>query len=707
MNLTYGVARALYRKKEHPRLLLGPAELALLKAQIRAGAGKKIWAALRLKAAALFAELAAVPDLKAMLAGDGSWQSLSSRLLFSAEDLAIVALLDERADYIELLRTVMRTVCEVDAQKSRTALRVADLAGVYDLLESRWRPEDRAAFVQAALATIRARLEPNRIAYFKSAGGNIMLMNVLMALPCALVVKGEPGADAELDGLLRELILCFESSVHVTANENGYPEEDGGYGTLILGRLAVFGEMLHRAGLFNVYRASPAFARSGQALLHFVQPWGQDLSNTGDHGDDFGSRELVLARLAARTKDPALVWLYRTLHYTRGVLKPLQTIPGVHVEVPLAPGEQVPASFRTLLTLDVLGRGRPPALTKPPTAFCDRQRGIVSFRSGWGAEDTLVVFDGSQRSTSAQGHAHASGGHFSLSAAGEYFSIDTGRYNVDQANHSVVLVNGKAGRPQHPGWESTKYPGRLIACEPGALVDYAAVDSSHQHNIYWAKRHLGLVKGARSYVWIVDDLNCCDDWAEYTWQMQVCPENVIEVHGAGATITGWRHGNKLDVHFALPAPEEYVKPHTLAVSQDEAGTGSWQYMGVPEEMAARVAGLKAGVVKGFARPADMVHGPVYVRPRLLGKVAGYNGRFMTLLIPRMKGEKPARVERLKSLPNVLAAKIVFPDGTEDRVVFAYEHRLLVAEGVDKRGAWAVIRKNKGGRTQEHVSTRED
>jgi hypothetical protein len=108
------------------------------------------------------------------------------------------------------------------------------------------------------------------------------------------------------------------------------------------------------------------------------------------------------------------------------------------------------------------------------------------------------------------------------------------------------------------------------------------------------------------------------------------------------------------------------------------------------------------VVKKFKRPADMVRGPVYVRPRLFGKVAGYNGRFMTLLIPRRKGEKAARVERIPSLPNVLAMKIAFPDGTEDRVLYAFEHRLLVAEGVDRRGAWAVIRKDKGGRTREQV-----
>lgn len=692
MNLAFGTARSLYLKKQHPRLLTGPEELAALREQIKKGDGRKIWAGVRGKAGRLFDEIAAAGDPAGWLAGDNTWASLSARILFGIDDMAVTALLTGRPAYLGAMKAILRALCAAEPVKSRAGIKLADMAEAFDLLYDRWSPEERAGFVRAAGADIRKRLEASGLAYYKSAGGNIQIMSLLPALSEALAIRGEAGAPDDLEALLAELMLRYEATVHVTANEKGYPEEDGGYGHLIMARLAEWGEMLHRAGLFDVYKASPAFANSGRALLHFVQPWGANLSNTGDHGDDFGQRELALARLSERTKDPSLIWLLRTLSYSHGTVNPANANGRYYAEVPLARGEQVPSTFRSLLALDQLGKGRHPSATGVPTAFCDRERGIVSFRSGWDPEATFVVFDGSQRSTSAQGHAHASGGHFSLSARGEYFSIDTGRYNIDQCHHSVVLVNGKAGRPQ-PDWIATKYPARLIACETGPLADYAAADLSHQYNTYWAKRHLWLVKGANPYVVVVEDVNACDDWAEYVWQMQVCPENVIETRPGGATVTGWRHGNRLDVAFVLPAPEEYPRPHVLEVGQDEVGTGSWKYNGVPEEMGARVAALKAGIASRFARPSDMVHGPVHWRPRLWAKVSGYNGRFMTVMVPRGKREKPAAVEKLKSLPNVLAARIRFADGTEDRFAFAFEHRLLVAEGLDRRGEWVVERRD--------------
>ena len=89
----------------------------------------------------------------------------------------------------------------------------------------------------------------------------------------------------------------------------------------------------------------------------------------------------------------------------------------------------------------------------------------------------------------------------------------------------------------------------------------------------------------------------------------------------------------------------------------------------------------------------MVHGPVYVRPRLLGKVAGYNGRFMSVMIPRRKGEKAPKASRLKSIDNSLAVKITFP-AVEDTLIFAYEHDLLEADGIVGRGQWCVVRRSR-------------
>jgi hypothetical protein len=352
MKLSFGTARPLYRAGQHPRLLMGPADLVELRLRIRSGTGRKIWQALLRKVAPLFEELAAAPDSTAWLAGDGTWSSLPARLLFGINDMALAARLEKRPVYIDLIRKLLRALCAADPVKGRACIRLADMALAYDLLYDAWAPEDREAFTRAGLATLEARLEASQLTYFKNAGANIPLLNFIGAVPVALVLRGEPGVPGTLEDSLSRLILRVEAAVNVTANENGYPEEDGGYGYAIMGRLVEYAEMLHRAGLFDVYTACPPFARSGRALLHLVQPWGEALSNTGDHGDDFGHRELALARLAARTRDPALIWLLRTLSYTRESVFPISGNGRFSGEVALAPKEQVPASYRSLLALD-------------------------------------------------------------------------------------------------------------------------------------------------------------------------------------------------------------------------------------------------------------------------------------------------------------------------------------------------------------------
>jgi hypothetical protein len=66
---------------------------------------------------------------------------------------------------------------------------------------------------------------------------------------------------------------------------------------------------------------------------------------------------------------------------------------------------------------------------------------------------------------------------------------------------------------------------------------------------------------------------------------------------------------------------------------------------------------------------------------------------MSLMLPRRKGDAPALVERLSSVPNSLAVKITFPD-VEDILIFAYDHNLLEAGDVRGRGQWCVVRRSR-------------
>lgn len=683
MNYQFGAARKLYENQAHPRVMLGPEDIFRLRRQISSGDGKKIMIVLRKKVRRLVEFVLESKDLPTMLKGDGTHHSQGAQVKYGAADLAFVAALDEGHDTLEAVHRLFAASCGVADIDRTTVVGILDMA--YDLLFAHLSEPERRAYRHAAQKEIEERIKATSGNYFKSAGANTPIVTTLSAIPVLLAIKDDPGV-GPLDKQLAYLLKCFEASLHTAINPNGYPEEDIGYGTAIAAWLAQIAEWLRRAGIYDVYRECPRFARFGQAILHFVQPRGADLSNTGDHGDDFGAREFVLARLAAETKDPTLLWLLGTLDYHHGKVHPENRLPEFYMEVPLRKGFRTPASCLSLLVLDELKGERHPAKTNPPTAFCERERGIVSFRSGWDERATFVVFDGSQRSPSGQGHAHASCGHFSLSALGEYFAIDTGRYNIEQNCHNIVLIDGQSGRSTEGEWTATKHHGVLTAFQPGEFVDFAAVDSSHQHNCYWARRYLGLVKGAEApaYVWIVEDINKADAPAEYWWLLQTSPENTISVRKRSAVIKGWRHGNLLDVHFVLPAPGEYPTPHTLTIARDVGLPSSYKYIGNPKANASH-----------YERPADMVHGPVYVRPRLLGKVRGWNGRFMSILIPRLQGAQAAVVTPLKTIANSLAVRLTFGRHRQisDTLIYAYEHNLLEADGIVGRGRWCVVRRN--------------
>jgi hypothetical protein len=701
IDFSYATARARYAAGEHPRLLIDADEVAALRRQCNEPPYADLMAALRQRIHLLLDEAAGSDDTAAMLAGDGSHNSLAARLGYAVNDIAMVACLDRDDDAVALLRRIMGYVCANPSAPSRVA--VAGLALTFDLLHDQLSGAERSAFTAAGVDAIRRQIGPAE-QYYKCAGGNITLGRTLSALPLYLAIRREPGVP-DLAGEIDELLLRYEATLHVAINRDGYPEEDvGGYGSDVAAWLIWLAVYLRRAGVFDAFREAPHIRKFGAASLQFIEPWGRDLANVGDHGDDFGHREM-LAVLAAETADPALLWLLGTLHYHHGKVHPENTLPDFWVEVPFGDDLQLPASAAGLLVADSLAGARHPQETGTPTAFCDRTRGLVSLRDRWHADGSLLIVDGSQRSAAAQGHAHASCGHFLLSALGEYFAIGPGRYGNEQSDQSVVLVDGQSGRSTDGQWTAAKHAGVLTGFTPGPFVDTVAVDSSHQHNCQWARRTVGFVKGddVPGYVWIVDDLNKADDWAEYWWQLQSCPENEITLGADHATVRGWRHGNLLDVHVALPAADEYPRPHSIEWATDEAESSSHAYLTKdPSNVSSGAVSGPRAHVQRYARPADMVHGPSYVRPRLLAKVAGYNGRFMTVLLPRPAQATAATVQRLACLPASLAVRIEHGDFT-DHILFAHEHCLLEADDIVARARWCVVRRRAADGVVVHAA----
>lgn len=693
MNFAFGCARKLYDRNIHPRVLFGPEELEDIRQTIRKGDGKLLMNAIREKTKLDIARLLSDEGVetsveRAKVNTDGS-------MAWNLFDIAMVGVLDENDDAVRAAKRGLASL-QIAYSKPHWANSYSMMYGcsslAYDVLFDQLTAQERSSYAKWVVEScIRPSLESVLPSFLKVCGSNIAICYSVPAMLGALTIKGDAGVP-DLKPEMEALRGVLQAAVHGFLGTDGYPHEDVGYGTAVAGGVSHVVEAARRAGIYDAYADCARYKNYGNAVLAFVQPGGKYLTNTGDHSDCFICRELLLTRLAQETQSPQLLWLLGTLQYPTAKPK-IRPQGEAFMEVELSrKGVHLPSTTLSLLVVNELKNAVHPAQAKHATRFHAKDRGLISLRDSWRDDATFVTFDASQRSAAAQGHFHASAGHFSLNALGEYFAIWSGRYNMEQNCHNVALVDGQSGRPTKGEWAYSKYHGVLTEYAPGDFVDFASVDSAHQHNCIWARRAFGFVRGeqkwgARTYAWTVDDLNKADDWADFVWQLHTSPENVISIHEKSATITGWKFGHKMDVHFAIPNPTDFPKAHTIALDQDIAKHSSQTYL----------PGHPKGAIDRLDRPAEMLHAAVYERPRLLAKVSGYNGRFMSILLPRHKSEKPVKVERMPSLMNSLAVRLTFSKVT-DTLIWSFEHGMLESDDISARGQWCVIRRaRKGGR----------
>jgi hypothetical protein len=680
MDYSFGAAEKSYRDNVRPRVHFSPADLPALRRQLQSGDALTVLREFRRRTREdirRVLEFSSDDELREAVLEP---RTPGRRLIWAGRrttiaNMALLSLLEENEDALSAVRRLFRIIPDADrSDQGRLAISynaVGMICQAYDMVAPELMPEEREQLCDWAWTMgVQRNLKELSHRIFKAPGQNIPMSGVLNALQALLCLDGEPEAE-DAGALWERAIPMLEAMVQGCIGPEGYPEEDMGYGTLMTARVAHTADIIRRAGIYDVYERCPRYRKFGRAILHMTQPWGTHLTTTGDHGDDFGMRTFVLSRLAEENDDPVLIWLLTHLSDSG--------------DISLDESRQVEHSFYSVLMAEEFGRGVPPTDVDPELSFLAPRRGMVSFRSGWQEDATYVAFDGSQRCPAAQGHQHASCGHFMLSAFGDYFAIGPGRYNMEQNCHNVTLIDGESGRTTNGQWHFMFHDGILTDYRPGSMVDVAAVDSSLQHDCFWARRHLGLVRGqhARPYVWIVDDINKNNDWAEYWWQLHTSPENTIEIRGDSATVTGWRSGNQMDVHFVLPDSSEYPRPHELQeLYQDIAEPSSYKYVTNIEEH-----------LEKFDRPADQVHYAAFRRPRLIARIGGYNGRFMTLLLPRHADDPEPQVERLDSLPVSLAVRIRFRE-VEDTLIFAHEHNVLRANGVNGLGHWCLVRRHR-------------
>jgi hypothetical protein len=314
-----------------------------------------------------------------------------------------------------------------------------------------------------------------------------------------------------------------------------------------------------------------------------------------------------------------------------------------------------------------------------PTATYSAGTELANFRTSWSRGAVYLNVLGSGRSHASQTHKHADCGHFSIFAHGEYLAIDTGRYNVDEDQHSVVMVDGKPHLPC-AGWGMNTRGGRLLDFQRAGFVEYVRVDMAHMKDCIWADRHFLFVRlgGDDAYMVAIDNINKNNAKHSYWWQLHAHPAAAVRIDGERQASVVGRAG-RLDVTFAVPTALDFPSdPHRIALRADEAW---WS----------RPYG------KNDAAPSHD-RADVWItsvrRPRLIAEVEGLNGQIMAVIVPRRTGDAPLTVRQVAQ--RRVLTMVVESEAYVDTIAAPLDSGVLLTPDMRGFTELAVVRRDKQG-----------
>ncbi len=521
-------------------------------------------------------------------------------------------------------------------------------------------------------------------------GANVPVYQAVVAGICALTWGESCGYPAWQTVVDQSVTACRQFLRH-GCDATGFPFEGMGYGHGVFDLIYLYAWILRQRQWVDLFLHEPVLACIPDASRQMVFPDAASLGNFNDTG----------------TSSP---WSIPWLHLTAAVYnRPDQLGFWEAFCGPAAPhrpyGDQWPHLARLNggdercieaadLTLPLTflwwqaDRPRAPLEACPlPTATRAARAGVAAFRTSWHREAVFASLLASGRDPCCRGHAHNDAGHLSIVVGGEYLAVDTGRYNSNEDQHSVVLVDGRNARPTPEnhwgaGGNVDALAGRIAAFQRHDMLDYCRVDAALQKNCRVADRHLLFVRqgGDDAYLVVIDNINPDDRPHDYLWQLQVHPEAVITIDGnRHATVAGRKA--RLDLTFVIKPPvvDANLQRTDLTLSQD-IKAWSWPYGRAFNTTTLEATGLGTTSVR---------------RPRLLAARSAENGQSMTVIVPRRNGQASLRVTDC-STANLLVVRV--GDGkSEDTVIAALDHACIETDEVRGLTEFALIRREADGR----------
>jgi hypothetical protein len=387
----------------------------------------------------------------------------------------------------------------IDGMDLATGHQLFGLAVVYD-----WCHEDLG---EAARRTIRETLARRGGHMFEAAATGrawwrrSYLQNHLWVNACGLAAAGLAIFD-ETDGADRWAGLALEAFRRTTEalGPDGASHEGVGYWQYGVEYLLKF---MHLArDLLGVDLHDHPWWRNTAAYARYLtlprSAWTRrnsvvDLADC-PRGNWYGP-DYLLRRLAAEFNDPYAQW------HAREVDEADITSPG--------------APWLNLVWYDAALAPKPP--TNQPTLRHFADMGIVSARTGWSGDETLLVFKCGpfigHHAVQAfgydpgGGHVHPDANHFVLFGAGEWLVRDDGYRAKRTGQHNTLLVGGRGqlgeGRTWFNGSEclARKSRPRVLRADCTPALDHLAGDATEAY-----PPEAGLKRFVRHLVWLKPDV---------------------------------------------------------------------------------------------------------------------------------------------------------------------------------------------------------
>jgi hypothetical protein len=480
----------------------------------------------------------------------------------------------------------------------------------------------------------------------------------------------DPAVDAEA---IAELADLLRRSLHLGIDEGGAIGEGPNYGKHDALRWTVPAEILYRAGVADLWAEEPRLLAMLRYWAYLILPGRREVNPLHDSVRTYGTSPLGAHLLAARhTGDAVLQWIWETMN-GRGEIPAGGLIGGGRT----TPGGPTPECFSEHLDFAVLYEDDDAAAITPgeagyPLSFSSGDFGLNVMRSSWDADALYFALHGSGRTPGCVIHQHVDGGHFSLFALGEAFSIDTGYGDSRGRYHSVMMPDGKEPPTSPLYFDNAWAGGRSETFAAGQHADYCRVNVSWQWDCCWNYRHALVVRapGALPYVLVLDNVNYRNAFCGFDWLVNSEPGNRVTLDQEQVRAAIYGKTNRMEIAWAYPDAAEYQPAHRMELHTDEIDSQPLDH-------------VRPGCRLGIG-----------MRPRLRAVLWGHNGNLLSALVPRRAGQAPVTVERIAG---PLQFGLVIHHGeVSDTVVASLIDRRLSIGGLSGEATLAIARRSVGG-----------